>query len=126
MMTEGIGTCLGIFKGQTCFYTGGGYTYGLANYCIGSFNNCGILTSAKDENQLSQFIIISPNPVSDRLTIESDIKLHKIGLYNLNGQLILETTKTNAINMNSVSDGVYFLKIYSESGSCQTFRIIKQ
>lgn len=126
MMSEGVGTCMGIFKGNTCYYTGGGYNYGLYDYCIGSFDQCGILTSIHEEDSLSPYVSIYPNPVSDELRVDSDINIRKMGLYNLSGKLIMETANTEVINMQAQNAGIYYLKVYSDIGGHQTFKVVKQ
>ena len=125
IMSEGIGTCLGIFKGQTCFYTGGGFTYGLANYCIGSFENCGLLTSIKDQNRLPNDVTISPNPVIERLMISSSKKLSRVILYDLHGRFLKEIENTDEINMSEFEPGIYILRLEDDLGNQHSVKVFK-
>ncbi len=126
MMTEGIGTCIGIFKGQTCFYTGGGYTYGLANYCIGSFENCGLLTSTEEQIQLTNEISITPNPISNVLRISSTNKIKKLVLYDINGRFVMSSLHTEEIEMIAYRSGIYILHVEDNFGNQNSFKVIKQ
>ena len=125
IMSEGIGTCLGIFKGQTCFYTGGGFTYGLANYCIGSFENCGLLTATEDQNRMPNDVTISPNPVIDRLMISSSKQVSKVILYDLNGRFLKEIENTDEINMSKFESGTYILRLEDDLGNQHSIKVVK-
>lgn len=61
-------------------------------------------------------ISIFPNPTTSEITVNSNVELQKIELYDISGQLLLvEKSKENkqTINLNSFSNGVYFLKLYN-------------
>ena len=49
---------------------------------------------------------IFPNPAKDNITISSSEPIAQTMLYNLNGQLVLQTTETE-INISTLSAGVY-------------------
>lgn len=51
---------------------------------------------------------LSPNPVSDILYIRSSEALKQVRIYNLNGQCLLQTTKTE-INVSALPAGLYIL-----------------
>ena len=71
---------------------------------------------------------VYPNPVDKILTLEGESEIEMINIYNVQGaSLIREYPYTNKfnINMNSLSKGVYFLKINTASGSI-TKRLIKE
>lgn len=124
-ITEGIGTCIGIFNGQTCFYTGGGFSYGLSNYCIGSFENCGLLTSLEEQITELNDLSISPNPVTSSLRISSSQKLNIVSLFDFNGRLLKSITNADEISMIEFEQGIYILRIEDELGNQNSFRVIK-
>jgi len=69
------------------------------------------------EDLINEEVIISPNPATDKVTIqltEADAEIKNISLFNLNGQLILEqNTSSNSITLNieNIPTAVYYLKI---------------
>ncbi|MEM6719913.1 MAG: T9SS type A sorting domain-containing protein [Bacteroidota bacterium] len=68
---------------------------------------------------------IYPNPTTDKLYISKTRDLVKVEIINMNGQLVL--TKENnleVINVVSLQNGGYFLKVYSNGGS-MTKKFIK-
>ena len=123
IMTEGIGTCIGIFKGEQCYITGYDY-YRLDNYCIGSFSNCNITTSINQQS-LNFQIDIFPNPTQTYLHIEASDKLKKISLLNLNGKVINHYEKTTQIDMTNFLEGIYIVKIEDEEGNIFTQKVVK-
>lgn len=68
-----------------------------------------------------------PNPVNDVLNITSNKKVKNVSVYNIAGQLVLQTDKiTNGkINVSSLVSGVYIFSTTLENGKIETFRIIK-
>lgn len=69
------------------------------------------------EDQISIF----PNPVRDRLQIETALELTKIELYNSHG-VKLDTFFTKEVNLSNLPQGVYMLKIFS--GNANTVKRI--
>lgn len=123
IMTEGIGTCIGIFKGEQCYITGYDY-YILDNYCIGSFSNCNITTSI-NQPSLNLQIEIFPNPVQSQLYIKASAKLKKISLLNLNGKLIKDYEEIVQIDMANFHAGIYIVKIEDQEGNIFSKKVIK-
>ncbi|WP_179335967.1 T9SS type A sorting domain-containing protein [Winogradskyella costae] len=70
--------------------------------------------SVKDES-LGDAISIYPNPVADVLNIESTVVIDKITIYDVNGRRIntLINNNNSTINVDDLSNGVYFLEIQS-------------
>ena len=70
-------------------------------------------------------INLTPNPTSNTFTINlKDETLKKAVIYNQLGQQVKETT-SNEVNISNLSNGVYFVKITSQSGKTATKKIIK-
>jgi hypothetical protein len=54
------------------------------------------------------------NPVNDKVNINSNVKIEKVEIYNLLGNLDLNTTvDTERIDVSNLSKGVYLLTVYS-------------
>jgi hypothetical protein len=75
-------------------------------------------------------ILVSPNPVSDVLSISNfkNIKLSSYVLIENNGRIIKESSlnvdSNFTINVSDLSNGIYFLKLVSENQTL-TKKIIK-
>jgi beta-glucanase (GH16 family) len=54
------------------------------------------------------------NPVNDKLSITSNVKIEKVEIYNLLGNLVLNTTSDmENIDVSNLSKGVYLLTVFS-------------
>ena len=85
-----------------------------------------------DEYTLSDFYVY-PNPTTGVLTVQSKTAITQIALYNLLGQLVLSNTNHppdgragNTIDISSVSQGIYFIKVMDENGDFGTQRVVKK
>jgi YD repeat-containing protein len=79
--------------------------------------------SNKDFNSLA--FSVYPNPASSFVKVDdSSFSLKNMEIYNVVGQKLLSTTK-NQLNIENLVDGVYLLKIETESGKFATKRIVK-
>jgi hypothetical protein len=87
------------------------------------FENMSVLDVG--DYSFKDIIIFYPNPVKDELYIRSEEKLEKIEIYNHIGQKVLDNNKV-MINLSELSSGVYFLKVYSETGKTGIKRFIKE
>lgn len=68
-------------------------------------------------------IVISPNPVSDILNINTEVAIKSMAIYNSLGQLILNVenaTEVNLINVSNFKTGTYFVKINTNQGEVKT------
>lgn len=59
-------------------------------------------------------VIISPNPTSDILTVNTEA--NKMEVYGLNGVLAIEAAG-NQINVSSLAKGIYVVRIYTNDGA---------
>ena len=83
--------------------------------CTLSFSNFKIATSK-----------VYPNPFVDKIQIESDVELKSVQLIDILGNRIpLELQSDKTINMSSLSSGIYFLSLKSDSAT-QVFRLVKK
>lgn len=88
-----------------------------------SFNFASLSTREVELNEVSIF----PNPVKNTLNIKGlDTELSKIEVYNIAGQVVMtNTTNLQSVNVNALSNGVYFAKLYTEATS-KTIKFIKE
>lgn len=66
---------------------------------------------------------LSPNPTSDFIQIKSGLRINNIEVIDNTGKVILQTSKS-LINIESLKNGVYFIRIYSDTDTI-TKKIIK-
>ena len=67
----------------------------------------------------------SPNPFSNRITIENTTGLENFQLSNSTGQMIWAGTNINQQDFSNLQNGFYFLKITNQIGQ-QTLKLIKR
>jgi hypothetical protein len=79
-----------------------------------------------DDELLAQGISLYPNPVSDILTIDSEIPLTKVEIYSVLGRKVKEVDSDfKSIPTSNLSNGVYVVRIFSETGLV-TKKLIKK
>src|SRR5690606_4535411 len=81
-------------------------------------NPLGIIDNENDN------LSIYPNPVNDKIFIESSENIKVIQVYDLLGKLELETTQ-KILELNHIVQGVYILKVIHKNGAVQNFKVIK-
>lgn len=81
-----------------------------SNY-VSNTAECNLLNT--NENIFASKFKLYPNPSGDIIHIETDINLDNIEIYNMFGQLVLETTKKD-INVSQLNSGTYIAKIFTE------------
>ncbi len=77
------------------------------------------------ENTLLDFSVY-PNPTTGILNIQSNKTIVQIEIHNLLGQLVLTNSNKNTIDISSVSQGVYFIKIMNENGNIGSQKVVKE
>jgi hypothetical protein len=86
--------------------------------------NYGETTASTNAFSLVDFAVY-PNPTKAFLTIDdSKFVIKNVEVFNLLGKKILTSTK-NQLNIENLVNGVYLLKVQSESGNFATKRIVK-
>jgi len=81
-------------------------------------------TLGLNENTLVEFLVY-PSPTMGILTIESKTPITEIEIYNQLGQLVKSNTNQNTIDISSVNQGIYFIKIMDENGDFGTQKVVK-
>ncbi|MBS7321842.1 MAG: T9SS type A sorting domain-containing protein, partial [Myroides sp.] len=115
-MNNNIGITPLISTGESDFFVAK-----LANSLCGSGN-----VSTNKFNKLT--VNVYPNPTTDIVTIETDENLFNYSVYDINGREIQTGIfgNTNQINLQSASNGVYFVKVSTTQGSSATVKVVKQ
>lgn len=68
---------------------------------------------------------IYPNPTSDSITIQTDLGIENINIYNQLGQLI-KSQKESKVDLKDVALGMYIVQIKFENGQSAVQKIIKK
>lgn len=85
------------------------------------FSNSTGIGENKKENTLNIF----PNPVKNQLNLQGDEKINRLEIFNINGAMVFSLNKvSNQVDVSSLSNGIYILRVNTESGSSH-LRFIK-
>lgn len=80
-------------------------------------------------NSISDKINIYPNPVLDKMYIQSTVNITKIVLYNMYGNLVLQASeselKNKMIDLGNLNSGIYIAHIYTSQGKT-IYNVIKK
>lgn len=117
LLIEGLGFQSYILDNHFgCAHT---YTpYWLVYFC--EENNCDFLSAIEDQN--NDQIKIFPNPIGSNgiMNIEAKEPIHRISIFNSNGQMVKEIRNINTrkfeIEQIGLLSGHYYLKIYFKNG----------
>ncbi|MDN3723835.1 T9SS type A sorting domain-containing protein [Aequorivita sp. SDUM287046] len=77
------------------------------------------------EENTTNYFSIYPNPTNGVLNIKSATPLSEITVYNNHGQLLFASEKNNQVDISTLSQGIYFVKIKDENGQTETKKVIK-
>lgn len=103
------------------------YYYNSCLYTNPNFNYCtvGLDNPLKTESKT----IIYPNPVKDYLNIDSEEMISNIEILDIEGRLLISKENINNINystnLDSLSKGVYILKIIYKNGKIGSYKLLK-
>lgn len=75
-----------------------------------------------DENAPAVSFKVYPMPAESEIQIQAE-GFQKAEIYSLMGQKLMEST-TESMNINALSQGVYLLKVYDQTGKAETQRIV--
>lgn len=73
------------------------------------------------ESKITDMVKVYPNPAKNSINITGDY--NHLEMYNSVGGLVLSSSHNNNIDITTLSDGIYIIKIYGNNGT-QTERII--
>jgi hypothetical protein len=126
---EGIGSEDGLFGALYQIISED--TYQLADYCIGSNEDCGIVSTARGLSNEAPSIKLFPNPVEEMLFLNTSTPLTPDALvliFDQYGRLVDQRTYSEAemgIPVQALPTGIYHLKIQGEASS-KTLRFLKR
>lgn len=80
------------------------------------------------ENSLTPFVSISPNPVVNNATIETNLGQFKMRVYNSNGKLLFrkKAHRQTNVDFSAIPSGIYFVNITAENGQRFTKKMLKK
>lgn len=82
---------------------------------------------SKVEKDINSDYLLFPNPVREYLIVREKFNNAEFKIYTMQGNLKLSgRVKDERINMNSLSNGVYFLSIMDNGQYSPTFKVLKQ
>lgn len=90
-------------------------------------NDISSIASGTKQADFSALVSLTPNPVSDVLTLRSEIGFERISIFSANGQLVKTIENpalTEQINVSNLSMGTYFVRIEKSNGVWST-RFVK-
>lgn len=69
-----------------------------------------------------------PNPVNEVLTIQSQVTIESIDVYNLMGQIVLKssTISQGKIDLSVLNEGIYLVKVTFDGGYTETLKVVKK
>jgi nucleoid-associated protein YgaU len=73
-------------------------------------------------------VIVYPNPAKDQLTVAAGTKMSRIEFVTVAGQTVFTHTVNNTtatLQLAGISSGMYFVKVYSETGVAVKQVIVK-
>ncbi len=76
-----------------------------------------------DENNVASFEVY-PNPMNNTLYINGDVQ--DVTIFNAVGQQVLFVESRNEINVEDLSEGLYFVKISDKNGNSMVKKIVKK
>ena len=76
-------------------------------------------------NEISAETKVYPNPMSNVLHIESN-NVQDVTVFNAVGQMVLFVEKMNEINVEDLSEGLYFVRISDKNGNSVVKKIVKR
>jgi hypothetical protein len=97
--------------------------------CSGNTTFLQIVSPCASINELSyekNAVVIYPNPANNLITIITDNEFKNIEIINGIGQVVSNIAQQKIINIESLSSGVYFIKLYDSNKLITTKKFIKE
>jgi hypothetical protein len=69
---------------------------------------------------------IYPIPSSDIVNVQTDKIISKLDVFNVRGQLLLSAKDQNSIDISSLNNGLYLMRIWDNQGNYHLEKIIKE
>lgn len=82
-----------------------------------------------ETNNIAINLAVSPNPTTDFVTLKSNSEIRDITIYNILGQIVIETRGVNTfdtqIDLSQQTTGTYIANVITQTGT-QSIKLIKQ
>ncbi|MEP2935738.1 MAG: T9SS type A sorting domain-containing protein [Gilvibacter sp.] len=94
---------------------------------VNFYNNetCDELILSTPDNSLSD-LIISPNPATELVQIDSSHYIKEVQVYSITGQLLKTIYDQNNIDLSSLQSGIYILKVFNDANQETVQKIVKK
>lgn len=96
------------------------YTEPSTHYVFPTADACLVSTN---EISKSESITIYPNPTKNFISINA--QANKLEVINISGETLFEDKNSNQVNVESLTQGIYYLKITLQNGDIQFKRFLK-
>ena len=73
---------------------------------------------AEQSASVGENIILYPNPTGDHFSVQSDAAVKALTLYDLSGRQLLQKENADALDISSLPQGIYLVRIRTEKGVC--------
>ena len=72
----------------------------------------------EDVSELTSSFLIYPNPVNDKLYIETEVEVREVEVYDVFGrqQITVNRQQSSCMDVTSLNSGVYFVKVITDNG----------
>jgi hypothetical protein len=97
------------------------------NGCISDTSNVvSVVTTGIDDIMLKVSPLIHPNPATDAIFIDGLRGSARVEVYDISGKILLsQPLKSNQLDINNLSKGLYFIKLSTEEG-CVVRKFVKE
>ena len=94
-------------------------------FCLDNFTTSdAITTDVNNTSALQNTVTLYPNPTSNAVTISSTVAFTHSEVINQLGEIVISSNQ-NIIELNELTSGVYFIKIYTNNQLLSTHKLIK-
>ena len=83
------------------------------------------MQEASEEMEEQVDLSVFPNPTTNIINITSDVKVNKVTIFNITGQVVGEYNSTTTIDINELATGIYFVNVATDNGS-KNIKVIKE
>jgi len=91
---------------------------------IGAYEFGNLLSNNEFELLNQPKLDVYPNPVQSLLTIDADVAIESIAVYNHLGQLVIKSYQNNQVDVSMLKSNLYLVEIYTVNGNRMVKKII--
>ena len=90
-----------------------------------SIPNCNGIAEPPVTPEVSNEVVVYPNPFTNELQIVTGRKFISMDLYDVLGKLIISKQFSSSLDTSSLANGMYFLNLYAEDGGVVVKKVFK-